>query len=326
MSVSSRHGLLLAGVLAACTVRSDLLTDSAGGCLASDSCLALTASSTTPHAITFAWDAAALGDDVNGYMLGYATDEAQLAAGGAAVWDVERDPNLGWRYSPFGPKLVGRTTLRDLQPGTTYFAQLWARRRDGSSGVVAVGQAATLLEPPAQLVIFSEGEQTRPGVWLQGFDDPATAGAAHTGSQALWFDSCGFNGTDCTKGGWINARIGGLGLDASVISALRAASAYVEMFVQLAPLDGGDVTPVYYVDLRLSSGGGTIFLYGYPLYATLAGRTDWQRLEFPLAECVDAGGMPASEGLLQDTLSVFMIGAAWGAAVEVRVDDVVVRY
>ncbi len=274
---------------------------------------ALTVEARTPHSITWSWDAEALGPDVLSYHVRYAPTGTGFAGAGARLWTHVDDPNLGWRWSPYGPNLVHRTTVAELEPATAYRAELWAWFADGNASPVAAGEATTPTVPSGSIVVFDEVVPA--GAWLVDFQDPSTAGHAHSGSNALWLT---------TTGGWIGAHLGGLGLDITGVPATSWADAYLEFYVDIEAVND-DVTPVYYAEVRLTA-PAVDFAYDYPQYGTLAARLGWQRVEVPLTAVNTGSGTPFSASSAGGVLDQFQLGAAWGFERRVWVDDVVVRF
>lgn len=313
--------LAVAVGLGGCTVRSDLLDgDTAASCTMQGTCLALEATP-TPESITWRWDAAALPADVAGYMLWLAPSRAQLESGVARVWGADDDANLAWRISPFGPNLVARTTVRGLSPTTAYSAWLWTWDEQGESRVVAEGTGTTAAAATQAVAIFQETEHTGPGVWFDT-EDPTTAARSHTGSAALWIDTCAEVAGACTRGGWINMQLGGLSLDLSALTADERSRAFVEAYLSVVPRVATPA-PIHYLELSLGTGAGVYF---HAPYATLVATTSWQQVQVPFSQFLDDQEAAASVAFASEPLDGVLVGAVWGADADVYVDDVVLRY
>ena len=279
----------------------------------SEPVLALSVEGQTPHSVTWSWDADALGPDVLSYHVRYAPEGTDLAGPDARLWTQVDDPNLGWRWSPYGPNLVYRTTVAALESATSYRVELWAWFADGTASPVAAGEATTFAVPSGSIVMFDEVVPA--GGWLIDFQDPTTSGHAHSGTNALWVT---------TTGSWIGTHLGGLAIDITGVPTARWGDAYIEFYVDIEAVND-DVEPVYYAEVQLSSGAAS-FAYNYPQYIALAARSGWQRIEVPLASINTGAGTPFSSDSAGGVLDQFQIGAAWASNRRVWVDDVVIRY
>ncbi len=268
----------------------------------------------TPRSITWRWDAGALGDDVNGYVVWYGSNPHDVVTrgGSADSWNVEDDANLGWRYSPYGAGLVERTTVTGLLPDTTYYVQLWAWFVGSDAQVVAEGTATTATEGQERIAIFDDTEP--PGAWRIDFEDPSTATQAYTGASALWL---------AAQGVWINGRLGGMSIDLSALTDDAWQRAYLEFYVRMQASDATSA-PMPYAEVRLDN-ATTSFVYGLPNYVTLPNRTAWHRVQLPLVafKDEDTALSPASFG---DTLTTFSLGGAWPEGFTLFVDDIAVVY
>ncbi|MEK7704064.1 MAG: fibronectin type III domain-containing protein [Myxococcota bacterium] len=305
--------LAMSAMSAACARTEVVATDERTGSSVSQT---LTVWSETPHAVTLGWDAAPLGDDVVSYLVQYGADEEDVRAGLGSTWDIEDDPNLGWRVSPFGAAAVQRTTVSELDPGTSYFFQLWVWRDSGTAEPVAETHATTPPVPAGIINIFTETETQAPGVYLLGFSDPALSGYAHTGANALWFDA---------TGDLVNATIGNMDIDVSAIDDATWANAYLELFVEVAAHHERPF-PQPYLEVKLNGATAEEIFFAYPAYATVPTRLGWHRIEVPLSAFVGATSGALTPAVLGGRVTWMLIGAVWGRERRVWMDDIVIRY
>jgi hypothetical protein len=267
----------------------------------------------TSKAVTWNWDARALGDSVNGYMIWFGTDQDEVRAGKGRVWDVDDDPNLGWRESPFGPGRVYRTTVSGLERATGYYFLLWARHQDGVSLPVAEGSATTLAARSQAVEIFTE---TMPPGWHSGYED-TLSDVAHEGTKSLWYKGAGE---------WVNATLDDMFIDLKALESVSWDDAFLELYVQMIGEDD-QVRPIYYVELYLGAPGEEPFVYGAPRYATLPNRPGWHLIQVALRAFIRySDGRYMEPGKFGTTLNRFVLSFEVPRKTTVYVDDISIRY